>query len=639
MASLPVSDRFIIGITDYIDIVEKEIEIFKNNNNPLEELNNELLKLSEFKKFILGLVLSLSFSDKNDKFIDQAYQKRMVRYRHERDNLVKKYQFEDILFVSERENLKEIAEGHHNKLLEFEHKKHISELEDLEKKLTYELLLHTRTNFVLMEQFDRKMTDMMMNKLPKHDSIIKRTILDDLERLNVEDTIVSFLSYSRKISITTIQCLQARIKSLDLKTSSNNDSGINDKSDLGLKKKRKKRKKKRNNLELFGIVKIQTIFRKYRQREFYLKILTCCKIIQTFSRRLFYQQRYQKIKKGVHLFQRELSFRRVYRNSYSLRQRVGIHIQKTQLELESLRKYKHQSNSFKNNFIELGQLKYQLLIVCFSGAIKSSNPHTWIPKYELILQNRHQEKRKFLLKHQILIIEPTLAEDKILKSIQECTDRLTYLRGVKSKSKKNKQKIYIQSNKLGYLEKKHDLLFKYHQLKESISMKWGNTQEEQQSDVNRILRTLDCLELEDLCVSFDAFLQYEHLLKYTAQEKRLDQPSVQNPVSRDKSVNNQSLTKLGLNKEEHLSKCKVYSDTQQEKGVTQRQRLDDLEKEVSDFFTKRFIEVFRTAASGELDIYPHGKKAPFEIMGDCGFSPEEQELIYQKQQQFNVDKN
>ena len=115
------------------------------------------------------------------------------------------------------------------------------------------------------------------------------------------------------------------------------------------------------------------------------------------------------------------------------------------------------------------------------------------------------------------MIDPTLEEHIISKCIQECTDRVNCLRKSNSKSKKINLKIDIQNNKIVYLKKKHKLLLKYHYLKQLINQ-WGNIQEEQLSDVNRILRTFDCLELEDLCVSFDAFPIYS-TFKYTSQEK------------------------------------------------------------------------------------------------------------------------
>lgn len=637
MVSLEILDEFTIGITEYIDMVEKEINVFENNENPLGTLHNELLKLSETKKGILNLVLSLCFGDKTDKFIEQAYQKRISEYRQKRDNLTRKYQVEDILFVSERKNLEKMAAFYQNILFEFDKKESISELEELEKKLAYESLFHTRTNYVLMEQYDRKMRDMMMNEVPKCDSVSKITILGDLERLNVEDTIVSFLSYSRKISTVTIQKIKSQMKDFHLKTSLENDSNKNENSCLDNKKRKKNKKKKKKNQELSKIVKIQTILRKYWRRKAYQKIRSSTKIIQTFGRRFIYQQRYHQIKKSVQLIQRELTFRVIYLNFCSLKQQIVSHVQKTQLELKFLRKNKHELDSFKSQFIVLAQFKYQLLMVSFTGLINSSKTKDWIQKCDVMIQERHQKKRNFIMKHQILMIDPTLREHIISKCIQESTERVICLRKSNSKNKKINLEIDIQNNKIVYLKKKHKLLLKYHYLKQVINTKWGNIQEEQLSDVNRILRTLDCLELEDLCVSFDAFLQYTRLLKYTAQEKRLDQPYILNPVSNDKSQNNQPSGELRQNnKKEESTKTETLPDSQQEELNIQKDRLERLEKEVGNFFTKRFTEVFKRAASGELDTYPHGKRAPFDIIGDCGFSPEEQELINQKEQQFNV---
>ena len=392
----------------------------------------------------------------------------------------------------------------------------------------------------------------------------------------------------------------------------------------------------KKNQELSKIVKIQTILRKYWQRKVYQKTLMSTKVIQTFGRRFIYQQRYHQIKKSVQLFQRELTFKVIYRNFCSLKQQIVTQIQKTQCELESLRKSNHELDSFKSQFIVLAKFKYQLLMVCFKGLLYSLKTESWIRRCDLMIQDRHQKKRKFIMKHQILMIDPTLKEQVISKCIQESTKRVICLRKSNSKNKKINLEIDIQNNKIVYLKKKHKLLLKYHYLKQVINTKWGNIHEEQLSDVNRILRTIDCLELEDLCVSFDAFLQYSRLLKYTAQEKRLDQLCIQNPVSNDKFINNKSSKELGQNKKKKEStKPEEHHDSQQEELNIHKDRLERLEKEVSDFFTNRVSEVFKTAASGELDTYPHGKKAPFVIIGDCGFSPEEQELIYQKEQQFN----
>lgn len=622
MVSLQIFDEFTNKITDFIDLVEKGIELFEKNENPLGNLHTELIELSQIKKKLLNLLLKLCFSTQTVKFIEHAYKERVSNYRQKRDNLIRKYQFEDILFVSERNTLEKMATSYKNILDELD-KESISELKELEKKLAYESLFHTRTNYVLMEEYDRKMRFLMMNQLPKCDSVSKKNILGDLERLDVEDTIVSFLSYSRKISSITVQNLKTQIKDFHVKrTSLKSDSTNNEKSCLDNKKKRKKnKKKKKRNQELFIIVKIQATFRKYRHRKLYQKTLMYIKLVQSNSRRLIYQQRYHLIRKSVQLIQRKLSFWLIYRHFCSIKEQIVSQIQNTQTDLESLRKSKYNLDSFKSQFIELGQLKYQLLMVCFTGLINSSNTHSWIQECNFRIQKRHQGKRKFISKHQILMIDPTLKELIISKSIQECTTRVNYLRKSNSKCKKKiNLEIDIQNNKLVYLKKKYKLFLKYHHLKKIINKRWGNTQEEQLSDVNKILRTLDCLELEDLGVSFDSYLQYVSLLKYTSQEKRIYQLDIQSSVSLDKSLNNQS---------GHGSQQRQLNKT--------KNRLESLEREVGDFFEKRYIEISKIACSQNLDTYPSGKKAPFIIIGNnVDFSSQEQEFTHQKGYQFLI---
>jgi len=638
MVSLQILDEFTIKITEYLDDLEREIKLFENNDCSLKVISDELLQLCKIKKGFLNLLLGFCLGKKDDKFIQQSLQKRISKYRENRNNLVRKYQIEDILYVSDRKRVKQMATDYQNKLVTFDKLESFSELEKLEKKLTYELLFYTTRNLVLLEKYNIKMEEMMIKGVPKCDSVIKRDILVNLESLYVEDTIVSFLSFSRKVSIVTIQNLKLKIRNLHDEISLENDSSNKEKSCFDNKKRRKKnKKKKKKNQESLLIVKIQAIFRKKRQRDIYQRILMYIKIVQAKCRRLISQQRYHHIKKSVLLIQKEVPFRVIYRNFCLVKKKIVSHVQKTQFELGFLRESKYNLDFLKSKFMELTQLKYELLMVCFKGLIYSLNPKNWIQRCDVMIQERHQNKRNFIMKHQILMIDPTLEEHIISKCIQECTDRVNCLRKSNSKSKKNNLKIGIQNNKMNYLKKKHKLLLKYHYLKQHINSMWGNIQEEQLSDVNRILRTFDCLELEDLCVSFDAFIQYTRLLKYTSQEKKLDQLDILNLASKDKSQNSQSSKELRLNnKKEESTKPETVPDSQQEELNIQKDRLERLEKEVGNFFTKRFTEVYKRAASGELDTYPHGKRAPFDIIGNCGFSSEEQKIIYRKQQQFNV---
>ena len=96
------------------------------------------------------------------------------------------------------ERAKQMATDYQNKLLTFDKLESFSELEKLEKSLTYESLFYTTRNLVLLEKYNIKMEEMMIKGVPKCDSVIKRDILVNLESLYVEDTIVSFLSFSRR---------------------------------------------------------------------------------------------------------------------------------------------------------------------------------------------------------------------------------------------------------------------------------------------------------------------------------------------------------------------------------------------------------------------------------------------------------
>ena len=275
--------------------------------------------------------------------------------------------------------------------------------------------------------------------------------------------ILSFLSFSRKVSIVTIQNLKVKIRELYDEISIENDSSYKEKSCFDNKKRRKKnKKKKKKNQESLLIVKIQAIFRKKRQRDVYQRILMYIKIVQAKCRRLIYQQRYHHIKKSVLLIQKEVPFRVIYRNFCLVKKKIVSHVQKTQFELAFLRENKYNLDFLKSKFMELTQLKYELLMVCFKGLIYSLNPKNWIQRCDVMIQERHQNKRNFIMKHQILMIDPTQEEHIISKCIQECTDMVNCLRKSNSKSKKINLKIDIQNNKM--IVEKHKLLLKYHYL-------------------------------------------------------------------------------------------------------------------------------------------------------------------------------
>ena len=93
------------------------------------------------------------------------------------------------------------------------------------------------------------------------------------------------------------------------------------------------------------------------------------------------------------------------------------HVQKTQFELAFLRESKYKLDSLKSKFMELSQLKYELLMVCYRGLIYSLKAKNWIQRCDVMIQERHQNKRNFIMKHQILMIDPTLEEHIISKCI------------------------------------------------------------------------------------------------------------------------------------------------------------------------------------------------------------------------------
>ena len=88
----------------------------------------------------------------------------------------------------------------------------------------------------------------------------------------------------------------------------------------------------------------------------------------------------------------------------------------------------------------------------------------------------------------------------------------------------------------------------------------------------------------------------------------MDQLDILNLASKDKSQKSQSSKESRLNnKKEESIKPETVPDSQQEELNIQKDRLERLEKEVGNFFTKGLLKSIK-AASGELDTIHMGKE-------------------------------
>ena len=610
---------FLRTLTQNMIFIEQQIESFqKINGLTIEPLRSHLLNLAQKKKIYLESILNWKCNSSKPTEIPKI-KLLMEDYVRFKDNIIQKYKFPDIPLTSQKKELLERKKKCLQEMIRIKKSNKNDSLEILKYKFLTEEFDYFRIIIGLMVQYS-ELKQMIINSKIVNFSF-ENKILFDLKKMSLTDLKVSTDFYSLEVSSMNLR----NIKQL-MDNYKNQPIQHNECSDYQSPS-----------------ILIQSIIRKFLSRQKSVK------------------------RRAIKIIQRFILFRRCYFKWLLVKQELTPKIEKCLFELDWLRKCLQPCEPILTRFIFLNEKKYQLILKIVVAIINNLNLKSELDNCYQLIQERDIVKRKLIKHYQIPLVDPLLSINSLYQKISECKNKIQKLSKSKNKTSLSIARLTLETIRDENLKNTHILLLRYHSLQKEINLKWSDIQEDQISYLKKMIRTLDCLELEDLSLSVESYKRYLTHLDLVNKEKlinefiqkNLESKTRKKPANRKKkkkklkirsaiiiqtflrriSINHQynfvrhqvSLIQKNVrkwlvlrnfvcsSKNPHILKKK---DLLSLKHQCQKDRLMSLEKEVDEFFRSRYQRELDILLSDKMDTYPGGKRVPFEIQGLCQGIPE-----------------
>ena len=192
-----------------------------------------------------------------------------------------------------------------------------------------------------------------------------------------------------------------------------------------------------------------------------------------------------------------------------LRKEMGYHIKKAMSEIKSLKIHITlvSEQPIVDGLIEFYKKKHSLLITFLKkilGEDTSESKLSSLNDDDLFLE-LIEFRKKFLEEFNFPVIGMNQPNKYLSLKIQETKDKLVSLNRDDSNNPRILLEIAIMEKKLFYYQEKKKLNIKKQILSQQNVQKWANVNEDNLSYQQTVVRAFDCLEIEDLRISNEAF--------------------------------------------------------------------------------------------------------------------------------------
>ncbi len=427
----------------------------------------------------------------------QEYNSQIISYLQSRDKIIEKLKIPGIPPISEKENLQAKYETINIQLEKLQKVDTHSNSLEMNKKFLFNLEKHTRFCYLLMsrKEFLEKKTQTETSSV-ENEITVENEIMKQIEKLELGNLIVSYPSYNRCVTVNNMKVIHQLLKEKDysyldrdtiqeIPTTQMEDSEINDK----LLNNTKKDILIKGNLKPESLVCIQKCILSW-----YIK----------FKFRYLRKELGHHIKKAV-LEIKSLKMLITSNSEPPIIEQKTLDSELTNVEqtLSALEK------SIAKGIIEIHEKKHSLLITFLKkilgedtseSKLLSLNDDDWF--LELI-----EFRKKFLQEFNFPVIGMNQPNKNLSlkKKIQETKDKLVSLNRDDSNNPRILLEIAIMEKKLFYYQEKKKLNIKKQILSQQNVQKWANVNEDNLSYQQTVVRAFDCLEIEDLQISNEAF--------------------------------------------------------------------------------------------------------------------------------------